>query len=109
MAKKQWRNVVVPFEMFEMATERAMIFRFRSGAYQGYSFVRPNKTVRAERETHSGFDLGYSVEQSLDENGDILSEIPETLTLKKSERSSDGKWSVVDEEDIPMDMLESLI
>ena len=109
MAKKQWRNVTIPFEMFEMTTERAIIFRFRDGVYKDYSFVRPNKTVRSDRDGFKGFVLGYSVEQSLDANGDVVSETPELLNIKKSERDSSGKWSVVEEEEITMDLIESLI
>ena len=109
MGKKQWRNVIVPFEMFEMATERAMIFRFRDGVYKDYSFVRPNKTIRSDKENFSGFSLGYSLEQSFDASGDVVGETAEMLTIKKSERDAEGSWSVVAEEEISMDLLENLI
>ena len=109
MAKRQWKNVLVPFEMFEMATERALVFKFRSGAYADYSFVRPNKTVRSDRDGFKGFMLGYSIEQSFDANGDVVGETAETLVIRQTGKDDDGNWVTFAEEELTMDMLESLL
>jgi len=110
MAKSNWRNTVVPLDMFEMFSPSglATIFRFREGDWAGFSFIRPNKTIRKDRDS-GGFALGYTVEIEYDDNGDIANEVAETIELKKSEKQGDGTWAVIATEEVPIDVLGDLV
>lgn len=106
--KKMWKNVTIPFELFEMTLERAIVFKIRSGEYEGVSFVRPNKLVRKTKDLR-GFSLGYTVIQELDDNGDVLSETAEVMDIKKTEKNEEGKWVTTYEAQISLDQLLSII
>ena len=106
---KAWNNVVVPYEMFKQGTRNGgVVFRIQSGDFQGYEFVRPLVLVRKSRE-QAGFALAYSLDQSVDANGDILEEISESVKLTKSQKNSDNKYEVVDSFELPMNQLETII
>ncbi len=108
--KKDWREVVVPFEMFQSGTRGgAVVFKIQDGDYKWYHFVRPLALVRRSRENPNGFALHYSVEQELDSNGDILGEVPETISLRKTKKNEDGKYVTDDEVELTMDNLENII
>ncbi len=114
MAKeKEWHSVVVPYEWFQLITKNnAAIFRITDGDYEGYSFVRPAVLMRKSyRKGEQGLELSYSVEQEVDEDGDIVKEEVEEINLQLREKQGKGKnakYEVVDEETIRMDDLDSI-
>lgn len=111
MAQKEWQNVTVPFEFYRAGTRGgAVIFQIEGGEYDGYSFARPLLTVRRSFDKGKpGFQLGYTVEQQFDAQGDLVGEDSEILKLKKTRKNDDGKWVTDDETEIPMDELELYI
>lgn len=111
MATKEWHNVTVPFEFFRAGTRGgAIIFQIEGGTYDKYSFARPLLTVRRSFDKgNPGFSLGYTIEQTLDDDGDIVGEESEILKLKKTRKTDEGKWVTEDETQIPMDELSQYI
>lgn len=106
--KKVWQTVVLPFEMFKQGTRGGgVVFRVQTGDFQGYEFVRPLVLVRASREK-PGFSVAYSIEQSIDANGEVLEEVVENVKLSKSQKVGE-KYQVVDEFEMPMNQLESIV
>ena len=93
--RRIWKTVDVPFEMFDMTTAKAMKFKFRSGSFKDCEFFRPLKTIR-RHEKLTGFVLGYTCTQTLDNNGDVVAEENESITLTKSTppETQNGKWLV---------------
>lgn len=109
MAKTRWLNIQFPFEMYEMHAGKAIIFKFRGGAWEGYSFVRPTSVVRRGWEGDGGFAVGFAITQELDANGDVISEGEEPVTVKKSEKDENGRWSVIDEQEVLPSQLEDML
>lgn len=109
MAKKKWHNLVLPWNMFEMFSKsgKAVVFRFRDGDWKGYGFVRPIATVRKNRDGE-GWSMGYTMEQTLDGNGDVVSEEPEQITVTKMEKQGE-QWVTVDEQTFDIRYLENMI
>ena len=107
---KVWSEAIIPFESFKMGTKGGgVIFQIPTGDYQNYEFIRPLVLVRKSYEKGKpGFKIAYSIEQTVNENGDVEGETPEMLHLRKSEKDDAGKYSVVDEIDIPISELENL-
>lgn len=107
---KVWSEAIIPFEAFKMGTKGgAVIFQIPTGDYKDWEFVRPLSLVRKSYEKgRPGFTLAYSIEQTVNDAGDVEGETPETLHLRKSAKGDDGKYSVIDEMDIPISELENL-
>lgn len=105
--KKIWSSVVIPFECYRAATKGgALVFQIEEGKYKGYQFVRPAMLVRRSFEKGKpGFQLSYTVTQEI-ENDDVLFEESESITLRKSEKNSEGKYETVDEQEVYMSELE---
>ena len=108
--KKVWRNAVIPYESFKMGTRGgAVIFQIPSGDFKGWSFARPLLTVRKSFDKEKpGFQISYTVNQQLNEKNDVVDEVCETMVLQKSEKGSDGKFSVTDSMEIPVNTLEDM-
>lgn len=114
--KKIWRGIVIPYEYFRSYTKGgAVVFQVddyndnNPGDFHGYSFVRPATTVfKAIKESAQGFNVGYSVEQTL-EGGDVVEEAPETVKLRKSVKNDNGRWEVEDEFEVEMPQIADLI
>lgn len=108
--KKVWQEVIIPFHSFKMGTKGGgVIFQIPDGDYKDWEFVRPLSLVRKSYEKGKpGFTLAYSSEQTINDRGDVEGEVPEMLHLRKSEKGADGKYSVIDEMDIPMSELGNL-
>lgn len=108
---REWRNFVVPYESFMRVTKGgAMVFEIQDGDLKGYQFLRPAKLVRKSFEKGKrGFSVGYTVEQILDDSGDIVEENPEEITLTLTKKTDDGDYEKQDEMDIEADALEEML
>lgn len=107
---KVWSNVVIPYEAFKMGTKGgAVIFQIPSGDFKDWEFVRPLSLVRKSYEKgNPGFLLAYSIDQLINDNGDVEGETPELLHMRRSEKGDDDKYRVVEEQDISMSELANL-
>jgi len=109
-SKKVWQEAIIPFNAFKMGTKGGgVIFQIPDGDYRDWEFVRPLSLVRKSYEKgRPGFTLAFSVEQTINDRGDVEGEVPEMVHLRKSAKGEDGKYSVTDEMDIPMSELANL-
>ena len=107
---KVWSEAIIPFNAFKMGTKGGgVIFQIPTGDYQNYEFIRPLVLVRKSYEKgNPGLALSYSIEQIINDNGDVEGETPEMVNLRKSEKDENGKYNVVDEVEIPMSELVNL-
>ncbi len=104
-----WSYIVVPYEAFDkgLMGGRSIVFEILEGKYKGYSFVRPAQMVRKNREGKAGFRVAHSIRQVLDIAGDVVSETPESIFLRKYEKQG-KKWVEIDSVEIPAPEIEKL-